>query len=94
MLRIKERDLILPAIRIIKNRGGEILTSELIDELQYVFRPKGEDAKILKNRNDNKLSQKIRNLKSHKTLKNLGFVREFEGGFSLTDYAYDYLKVA
>ena len=65
--RIRERDLIIPALSAAAARpGGYISTTDLIRELQQYFQPSGEDAEILNNRNDTKFSQIVRNLKSHK----------------------------
>jgi hypothetical protein len=67
MTRITEPDLILPALYVIETHPG-ITTSELIQELRYIFNPSGEDAEILHGRNDDKFSQIVRNLVSHHTL--------------------------
>jgi predicted HNH restriction endonuclease len=67
MIRISERDLILPALYVIQNQPG-ITTAELINELRNIFNPVGEDAEILHGRNDDKFSQIVRNLVSHHTL--------------------------
>ena len=42
--------------------------SELRPKLDKIVEPKNEDLDILQDRSDNKASQKIRNLTSHKTL--------------------------
>lgn len=65
--RITENELKIPALNIINNNPG-IPTSKLISKLFDIFSPTGEDAEILQGRNDTKFSQKVRNLKSHKTL--------------------------
>lgn len=65
-MRIEEKDLILPTLYILK-RDGATSTSDLIAELTAVFNPQGEDAAILNGRNDTKFSQKVRNLKSHRS---------------------------
>jgi len=62
---IKEKDLILPALYVIK-RDGKVTMSNLIKELTAVFNPTGDDAVILDNRKDTKFSQKVRNLRSHR----------------------------
>ena len=73
--RIPEGELIVPAMEIISAApDGKISTSELIKKLEDRFGPKGEDAEILQGRYDTKFSQKVRNLKSHKTLQRAGFV--------------------
>lgn len=69
---IHERQLIDPALELIKKYGNKgISTSELINELRLVLKPSGEDTKKLKGRSDDKFSQKVRNLKSHKKLDSL-----------------------
>lgn len=55
------------AVKIIGNNRG-IRTSELIDEARRIMKPDGEDLEILEGRNDDKFSQKVRNLKSHDTI--------------------------
>jgi predicted HNH restriction endonuclease len=73
MARISEPELILPALYIINQRPG-ITTSDLSIELRSIFNPVGEDARILRGRNDDKFSQIVRNLVSHHTLdKRLGY---------------------
>lgn len=54
-------------LNIIKNNPG-IRTSGLIEQARKTMKPNGEDSKILNNRNDDKFSQKVRNIKSHNTL--------------------------
>ena len=66
-MRIRERDLTIPALRAAATKkDGYISTTELIKVLEAEFEPEGEDAEILKNRNDIKFSQKVRNLVSHR----------------------------
>ena len=60
----KESEIAIKALDVIKRRPG-IKTSELIDELRIIMKPSGEDLTILDGRNDDKFSQKVRNLKSH-----------------------------
>lgn len=69
MARITEPDLILPALYVIQKQPG-ITTGDLIKELRAIFNPTGEDAEILRGRNDDKFSQIVRNLVSHHTLDN------------------------
>lgn len=82
MTRITEPDLILPALYVIHKQPG-ITTGELIKELREIFNPIGEDAEILRGRNDDKFSQIVRNLVSHHTLdQRLGFTVLRESGSS------------
>ncbi len=71
MTEFSERDLILPALEIISRQPG-IATSALITRLEEKLEPDGEDLLILKNRNDTKFTQKVRNLVSHHTIDQLG----------------------
>lgn len=91
--RIRERQLIHPACKIIAKNGGSIQTSVLIAKLWHLMRPKNGDLDGLKNRNDVKFTQIVRNLKSHKTLFKLGYVKEVPGGFSLTPLGFIYALI-
>jgi predicted HNH restriction endonuclease len=96
MERITESTLILPALYLIDQQEG-ISTSELIERLEDIFEPTGEDAAILSGRNDTKFSQIVRNLVSHKTLdRTLRFAnyehRDRNGHFSLTQIGREYLE--
>lgn len=71
MGRISERDLVVPALKVIA-ANPDISTSDLINKLTEDLRPTGEDAKLLKGRSDTKFSQKVRNLVAHKTLDQRG----------------------
>ena len=74
--RIWEKDLLLPALKIINDAWNNwISTTELSNNLRALLNPSGEDLQILNWRADDKFSQKVRNLKSHKTLEKKGFVR-------------------
>ena len=64
--RVKERDLVIPALRAAAAEGGEITTAKLIDVLTDEFQPSGTDAEILDGRHDTYFSQKVRNLISHR----------------------------
>jgi hypothetical protein len=64
---IRERDLIIPALRAAaSSSGGEITTTKLIEVLTDEFEPDGHDAEIMFGRNDSYFSQKVRNLVSHR----------------------------
>ncbi len=67
MARISERELVLPALKIIAENPGTS-TSELISKLEEELQPTGEDMQLLSGRRDTKFSQKVRNLRSHSTL--------------------------
>lgn len=65
--RISEAELIIPSLYLMSKNGGSIRTSELLKELRVIMRPEGEDLAILSGRNDDKFSQKVRNLRAHST---------------------------
>ena len=62
-----ESEIVEVALEIISDNPG-IRTSELIAEARKRMHPTGEDLEILDNRNDDKFSQKVRNIKSHDTI--------------------------
>ena len=91
-MRIRERDLAITALKMAAlSPNGLITTSNLITALEQYFAPEGEDAEILHGRNDNKFSQKVRNLVSHRdgssTMFSKGYANylERESGIQITD---------
>lgn len=61
-----ESDLVLPSLREMEHRGDDgISTAELITVLRDTLAPKGSDLTLLAGRQDDRFSQKVRNLKSH-----------------------------
>lgn len=71
--RITETELILPSLYLMSLSGGVITTSELIRKLRDIMKPVGEDLQILAGRNDDKFSQKVRNLIAHRTFERFGY---------------------
>ena len=67
MSNFSEDEIARVAIDIIRDNPG-IRTSEMIDEARRIMRPDGQDLDILSDRNDDKFSQKVRNIKSHDTI--------------------------
>lgn len=65
-----EEQIVPVVLDIIRNNPG-IRTSELISEARRIMAPTGEDLEILDNRNDDKFSQKVRNIKSHDSIEGL-----------------------
>jgi len=65
-----ENEIVDVVLEIIRNNPG-IRTSELIAEARAQMNPSGEDLEILDDRNDDKFSQKVRNIKSHNTIAEL-----------------------
>lgn len=64
---IHESDLTLPTLRLLAAAPeGFLETSQLITELEALFKPDGMDAEVLDGRNDTHFSQKVRNIISHR----------------------------
>ncbi|MBP5504020.1 MAG: hypothetical protein J6Y24_14650 [Bacteroidales bacterium] len=84
-----ENYLTYPAIIALGNNSGTISTTELISVLTQYLHPDGKDAEILSNRKDTTFSQKVRNLKAHKTLQKLGFANITDDGWMFTETGYN-----
>lgn len=83
--RVPEAELVVPTLELLYDSPtGEMLTTEIIEALEHRFDPEGEDSEILDNRSDTRFSQKVRNLKSHKTLQKAGLATEVYRGFRIT----------
>ncbi|WP_281193026.1 DUF3883 domain-containing protein [Erysipelothrix rhusiopathiae] len=67
MTKFTEKEILSEAVIAI-DEFGSLNTSELISVLRDKMRPSGHDTTIIKGRNDDYFSQKVRNLKSHNTL--------------------------
>ncbi len=95
--RLTETELILPALYLLMHfNNGRITTSELIQKLREIMRPTGEDLQILAGRNDDKFSQKVRNLKAHDTFERFGYATykgELRNGYvEITEAGKSHLK--
>jgi hypothetical protein len=95
--RIRERDLIIPSLRVAAAKpNGDITTADLIVELTEEFVPEGDDAEILDGRHDTKFSQKVRNLVSHRdgkqTMFALGYAEYTGDGIKITEAGRHFLK--
>ena len=75
-----------------RGSGRVTTTSELIGRLTDLLNPTGEDTKILAGRKDTKFSQKVRNLKAHKTLLTRSLAVHEKSGFSITEEGKAELK--
>lgn len=81
---IKENEIIIPAlVAMAESPNGEITTTSLISYIQSKFHLDEQDQEYLQNRNDQKFSQIVHNLKSHKTLRDKGYAEEIDGGFRI-----------
>jgi hypothetical protein len=96
--RIRERDLVIPALRAAAANGGRITTTQLIDALSQEFEPSGIDAEILDGRSDTYFSQKVRNLVSHRDTGTSMFTKGYatydpdNEAISLTDAGHVFLS--
>jgi len=84
MSKYTESDFVYPAIIALGKNSGKMSTTELISVLTEMLQPDGEDMEILSGRSDTYFSQKVRNLKAHKTLEKLGFASITDDGWALT----------
>lgn len=91
--RLSEWDLILPSLQIIcQEWDGGISTSDLIPKLRELLTLSEEDTVILQWRRDDKFSQKVRNLVSHKTLERKWYAKFKDWKFIITSEWANYLK--
>lgn len=89
-MRTKESDLIDPALALIAKYGDEefgLEISVLAKKLREIIKPAPEDLLPLKGRKDDRLSQVIRNLVSHRTLEKQGLAT-YRIGEALTRGSY------
>ncbi|MDP2731364.1 MAG: hypothetical protein Q8O55_12945 [Dehalococcoidales bacterium] len=96
MSEYSESELVIPALKFMKDEKVGVTTSSLIAHLIDVMQPSGHDMKILTGRSDTYFSQKVRNLKSHDTItkKNLANYKSIgkQGLWTITQQGLDYLK--
>lgn len=81
-VRIREKDLVIPALQLIAEFGDQefgLEISVLVKKLREPLVPSPEDLEILKGRKDDRLSQVIRNLVSHRTLEKKGLAKYRKG---------------
>lgn len=77
--RISETELVVPTLMLLEQHPQGLNTSQLIAALRRVLNPVGEDLAILSGRNDDKFSQKVRNLRAHGTLTSPGLATQASG---------------
>lgn len=82
---IKERDLVVPAVAVIRAHGGVCDTSDLIDGVKAVVKLSEDDVALLPSGYSEKIEQIIRNLKCNEVLRINGLAEYYEGGFMLTE---------
>lgn len=89
-MRTSEADLIDPAVALIAKYGDEEIGLEipvLAKKLRELIKPTPEDLMPLKDRRDDRLSQVIRNLVSHRALEKRGLAI-YRKGPALTRGSY------
>ena len=74
MTKHSEPELVIPALQFIRNNPTGVTTTDMIAHLIATLHPSGEDMDLLQGRNDPKITQIVRNLKSHDTLTKHGWV--------------------
>ncbi len=84
MRTFSEPDLIIPALEIISAHPAGITTSQLLVFLRRALKPTGDDLILLDGRNDDRFSQKVRNLRSHSTLERSGYATFSDGKYHIT----------
>ena len=96
---ITEAEIRIAALQELSDQpNGKLTTSQLIDILTRRFQPTGVDAQLLAGRNDTHLSQKVRNLVSHKdastSLESKGYAKYDPAleGWSITPQGRDYIS--
>ncbi len=93
MARITENQLILPSLFLMSLSPSQgLTTSDLIPKLRDLLKPADEDLEILAGRNDDKFSQKVRNLKAHNTFERYEFAKYKGGIISITNKGMKYLQ--
>lgn len=87
---ITEKELIIPALRLIAEQTKGLSTTELMQLLRQEVKPSDKDLEILKGRNDDVFSQKVRNLISHKSIEK--YVEIIDGKMKINDNGLSYLS--
>lgn len=91
----------MPALRLLGECARPevgLSTQDLRAELRRSIKPNPEDLESLKGRNDDRLSQVLRNLISHRTLERRGLANYYrdpatgEGHYRITDAGNDLLS--
>jgi len=83
-----ESDIVIPAIkalRVLRNQNDFVATAALIKKLTATLDLNAYDNEMLPSDNTPRIERIIRNLKSHKTLLNMGMVTHVDKGFILTE---------
>jgi len=90
---ITESDLVLPSLRaLLQNEDNGLSTSALMEHLREIMKPEGDDLEPLEGRNDDKFSQKVRNLKSHDRLEREDLAIYVDGTFYITEVGKNFVE--
>lgn len=90
---LTERQLVIPAmIAMHGSPNFEITTTDLIAHIRNQFALDTQDLSSLVHRNDEKFTQIVRNLKSHKRFNKTGWAEEIKDGFRLTPGGEAFLR--
>ena len=93
---VSDETLIAPAIiTIFDESEKKITTTNLINKLRNQFDLPENEKKLLTGRKDDVFSQKVRNIKSHKTLEKMNLIYEANNYIWLTEHGKNlgnYLK--
>lgn len=88
---ISEKELIVPALKLIAEQTKGLTTTELIKLLRQELKPTGRDIEILNGRNDDVFSQKVRNLISHKSIEK--YIEVIDGKMQINDNGLSHLSM-
>lgn len=89
-----EPELILPALKLLREDRAGLSTTKLIKKLTKSLHPTGHDAAIIPGRKDTYFSQKVRNLKSHNTLTQRHLATYEKGHWKITHEGLKYIETA
>lgn len=86
----REVDIVLPVLRILtETETGVLRTQEVRQRVRDTIRLTPDDLAPLRNRQDQRIDQTIRNLKSHKNVPGNpfyeGLLRDVPRGYAITD---------
>lgn len=95
--RVRESDLTIPVLLALRAApNGQMTTSDLIEHLRTTLPLSDGDLEILDGRNDERFTQIIRNMKSHKESSTniiyLGYIQEIPRGFRITQKGVSFLE--
>ena len=96
MTKHSEPELVIPALQFIRNNPAGVTTTDIKEHIIATLHPSGEDMDLLQGRSDPKITQIVRNLKSHDTLTKHGWVHyqriRGNGFWTITPRGRQYLR--